>query len=54
MKTYKVTLECCDLVTEEVEASNKEEAIEIAKNQARGMVNGDSFELYEIEIINSN
>jgi len=52
MRKYKVTLECCDLVTEEVEANNKEEAIVIAKNQARGNVNGDSFDLYQIEIIN--
>lgn len=52
MKKYKVTLECCDLTTEEVEANNKEEAVEIAKNQARGSVSGDTFELYEIEIIN--
>jgi hypothetical protein len=51
MKTYKITLECCDLVTLEVEAVNEIEAIRLAKNEARGRVSGDTFEVYEIDIV---
>ena len=51
MKKYLVSLECCDIVRIEVEAKNKEEAVEIATNEARGSISGDCFELYEIEII---
>ncbi len=49
LKTYKVTLECCDLVTIEVEARNKKEAERLAMSDARGQVHGDTFVLYEIE-----
>jgi len=52
MKKYLVSMECCTISRIEVEAKNKEEAIKIAKNDLRGMCQGDSLELYEIEIIN--
>ena len=53
MKKWIVSLECTDIVNMEIEAESKEEAVEEAQSQARGMVFGDSFELLEIDEIKS-
>ena len=49
LKEYRVTLTCCDQVTVVVEAKDEEEAKDLAKNEARGNVFGDCFEVDIIE-----
>ena len=51
MRKYLVTLECNTLNSTEVEAENKEEAIELAKIKLRGMCESNGMEFYEIELI---
>ena len=45
-------MECHTLNRAYVEAKNKEEAIEKAKNELRGQCSGDGMEMYEVEITN--
>lgn len=51
MKKYLITLECCDLITETVEANNEDEAFKIAEMRSKGQVTGDNFVLRNIEVI---
>jgi len=48
-KKYRVSLTCCDQITVVVEAEDEKEAKDLAKNEARGNVFGDSFDVDIIE-----